>query len=441
MDQQKTAAPTEPGAPAASSRRRFRLRWVMIGVAAAALVLNYADRAALGVAGPDIIDDLGLTNFEFGLISAMFFLGYAPFCFVGGSLADKHGPRKVMAGAILVWSVFVAMTAVAAGFVSLLIVRVLFGVGEGPQGAVTTKLASNWFPQREMGRAVSIAQAGTPLGGAIGTPLVGSMIAVTGDWRLPFVVLAALGLLAGLGWWVVVRDSPDKHPWAAAVDVVDVQRGRIADVQVDAGVVPPVRHFLVKPLVLATAAAFFGYAWVLYTFLSWFPVYLSQEQGVDIKAIAFTATIPWVFGVLGYLVGGTITDKLAVAIGVPHRARSIVIIAGLVLTAVFLGCIAFVTSAGAAIALMSAVVFVLYLTGGQYFVTLTDVLPSSRVGAVTGFAHFIANLSGVFAPITVGWIVDNTASWGLTFGVSAGFALLGAAVMARWGLTRSALKI
>jgi ACS family hexuronate transporter-like MFS transporter len=419
--------------------RRFRLRWAIIGVASLVLMLNYADRAALGVAGPNIIEDLGLTNSEFGLISSMFFLGYAPFCFVGGSLSDKHGPRKVMAWAITIWSIFVGLTAVAVGFISLLVVRVLFGVGEGPQGAVTTKLASNWFPQREMGRAVSIAQAGTPLGGAIGTPFVGFLIASTGDWRVPFIVLAAVGLLAALGWWIVVRDSPDKHPWAAARDVVEVEKGRIVDV--DTADVPPVKTFLRKPLVIATAVAFFGYAWVLYTFLSWFPVYLSQEQGVNIKAIAITATIPWVFGVIGYLIGGAVTDKLAVVIGVPHRARSIVIVGGLALTAVLLCCIGFIHSAGAAVALMSAVVFVLYLTGGQYFVTLTDVIPKARIGAVTGFAHFIANLSGVFAPLSVGVIVDQTGSWALTFGVSAGFALMGALVMARWGLPKSAVQI
>lgn len=419
--------------------RRFRLRWAIIGVASLVLMLNYADRAAFGVAGPSIIEDLGLTNSEFGLISSMFFLGYAPFCFVGGTLADKHGPRKVMAWAIVIWSTFVGLTAVAVGFISLLVVRVLFGVGEGPQGAVTTKLASNWFPQREMGRAVSIAQAGTPLGGAIGTPLVGFLIASTGDWRVPFIVLAGIGLLAALGWWVVVRDSPDKHPWAAARDVVEVEKGRIVDV--DVADVPSVGTFLRKPLVIATAAAFFGYAWVLYTFLSWFPVYLNQEQGVNIKAIAVSATIPWVFGVIGYLIGGAVTDKLAVAIGVPHRARSIVIVAGLTLTAILLCCIGFIHNAGAAVALMSAVVFVLYLTGGQYFVTLTDVIPKPRIGAVTGFAHFVANLSGVLAPLSVGVIVDQTGSWALTFGVAAAFALMGALVMARWGLPKSAVEM
>jgi MFS transporter, ACS family, hexuronate transporter len=415
------------------SSRRFRLRWAIIGAAFVILVLNYADRAALGVAGPTMMKELDISKSQFGIITAAFFVGYAPFCFVGGHFADKFGPRRVMTFAAGLWSVCVALTGVALGFISLLLVRFGFGLGEGPQGAVTTKLASNWFPQREMGRAVAVAQAGTPLGGAIGTPLVAGLIAATGDWRIPFIVLGLFGFLITLGWWVVVRDSPEFHPWASLRDSTDITAGRIATVEDDTDA-PPVRKLIRRPLTLAVAAAFFGYSWVLYTFLSWFPVYLTEEKGVDIKGIALAGSVPWIFGVIGYLCGGTCGDWLAQKTSNPRRARAVIIVSGLVITAGLLCSTSLVSSAWGAVALMSTIVFTLYLTGGQYFVIITDTVPRSRVGSVAGFVHFIANLSGIFAPLLVGFLVDRTGSWNLVFGLSAAVAFTGAALLTVPGL-------
>jgi ACS family hexuronate transporter-like MFS transporter len=132
-----------PG-PCSPRSGRFQLRWLILGITALVLVLNYADRAALGVAGPRIIDDLGLTKSEFGLLSSIFFVGYAPFCFIGGWLSDRYGPRSIMGIAVGWWSIFTALTAAGAGFMSMLLLRFLFGFGEGPQGAVSRKTMRNW---------------------------------------------------------------------------------------------------------------------------------------------------------------------------------------------------------------------------------------------------------------------------------------------------------
>jgi ACS family hexuronate transporter-like MFS transporter len=407
------------------------------------LVLNYADRAALGVAGPRIIDDLGLTKSEFGLLSSIFFVGYAPFCFIGGWLSDRYGPRSIMGIAVGWWSIFTALTAAGAGFMSMLLLRFLFGFGEGPQGAVSTKTMRNWFPQREMGTAMGLTQGATPLGGVIGTPLVAGIIAVTGSWRVPFIILGILGVLCAIGWFAVVRDRPDLHTWAAQRDI-DEQREQIAPLAATGtneghGSEParPLREYLTTPLVLATAVAFFGYAWVLYTFLTWFPIYLVEQQGVDIKGLGFAGAVPWVFGVAGLIVGGVVTDRLGVRTGRPARARRLVIVGGLLVTAVLFSAISLVNTAGAAVALMAAVVFMLYITGAQYFAIIADVVPSQRLGGVMGFVHAIANLAGILAPAVVGFMVNDTGSWAATFVVSGAICVVGALTMAIFGRARA----
>ncbi|MGH8882336.1 MAG: MFS transporter, partial [Stackebrandtia sp.] len=259
----------------ATTRRRFRLRWVVLAMTALVLVLNYADRAALGVAGPHMIDELGLSASQFGLLSSAFFVGYVPFAFIGGWLSDRYGPRTIMGVAVAWWSLFTALTAAGINFVSLFIIRVLFGFGEGPQGSVSTKTMNNWFPQRQMGTAMGFTQGATPLGGAIGTPLVVGLLAWEG-WRAAFIVLGLLGALCTIGWFVIVRDRPDLHPWASKPDVTE-QHERISpeasDSAADPSRLPSIWHYIRKPIVWSTALAFFGYSWVLYTFLTWFPVY------------------------------------------------------------------------------------------------------------------------------------------------------------------------
>lgn len=420
---------------------RFRLRWVILAATAVVLVLNYADRAAFSVAGPHIIEELNLTETQFGLLASAFFFGYVPFAFIGGWLSDRYGPRSIMGIAIAWWSVFTALTGAGVNFAVMFVVRVLFGFGEGPQGSVGTKTMNNWFPQRQISTAMGLTQAATPLGGAIGTPVVVLLITVF-DWRVAFVALGVLGLFCTIGWFAIVRDTPEEHPWARLEDVVDRHQRLAAPIDTarntdeDSDDVPPMRHYFKNPLILATAVAFFGYAWVLYTFLTWFPVYLSDARGVAFKDLAISGSIPWVFGVIGLIAGGLVTDAIVRRNAKPIATRAWVIVVGLLVTAggfVMTGVVASTTSA---VMLMALVVFALYFTCAQYFAIVTDIVPGRRVGGVMGFVHSIANLAGILSPIVVGTIVERTDNWALTFGISAGICAVGALVLAVFSRAR-----
>ena len=436
-----SAEPAMPrtGEPAtstiASDPPRFRLRWAILGANFSVLALNYADRAAIGVAAPLIVKEFGFSKATFGLILSVFFFGYAPFCFIGGYASDKFGPRKVMGIAIAWWSLFTVATVAGFNFISFMIIRFLFGFGEGPQGSVTAKTMSNWFPDRELGRSLGISQAATPLGGAIGTPLVVWMIASTsGNWRAPFIVLGIFGLLVSVGWYAIVRDRPDLHPWITRGELNEIERGEMVQRQeTKAETAAGMRPYLRLPIVWSTAFAFFGYAWVLYTFLSWFPVYLVDVRGIDLKAVAVAGTVPWIAGVFGFIIGGMISDRIAIRTGRPAAARKMMIVGGLLVTGALFSGIAIVTTTLSSVILMSLVVFALYLTGAQYFALIGEIVPKVRLGGVAGFVHFIANLAGILAPVSVGFIVDRTGSWGLTFGVSGAICVAGALAMALFG--------
>jgi MFS transporter, ACS family, hexuronate transporter len=421
------------------TRRRFRYRWLVLGTDFLCLGLNYADRGAISVAAPFIIAEFGFSKAEFGVILSIFFFGYAPFNWIGGYLSDKIGPRLVMGTALAWWSAFTALTAAGAGFISFLIIRFLFGFGEGPQATVTAKAMSNWFPQRELGRALGAANSSTPLGAAVASPIVvGILEASHNNWRLAFIILGAIGLLFAVGWFVVVRDTPEQHPWVSRAERDEIVPHRAGGApnpgqERDA---PPVRRYLREPLVWSTGFAFFGYGWVLYTFLSWFPVYLLQAQHVSLSDLAWAGAVPWVVGFLGLIAGGLVTDWLARRTGRPPETRKWIIVVSLLITAILMGVSMTASSLAAAVVLMSGVLFFMYLTGAQYFAIIADLVPAVRYGGVVGFVHFVSNCAGIAAPFIVGLIVDQTHSWALTFGVAAGICAAGGLCMLAFGGTR-----
>ena len=184
-------------------------------------------------------------------------------------------------------------------------------------------------------------------------------------------------------------------------------------------------YYFKMPLILSTSFAFFGYAWVLYTFLTWFPIYLAQVRGVDLKGMAIVGAIPWVCGVIGLAAGGFITDFIVQRTRKPITARISVIIVGLTVTAVLFALIGVVETTAGAVTLMSIVVFALYVTCAQYFAVVSDIVPSQRLGGVMGFVHSIANLAGIISPVVVGTLIDKTGNWALIFVLSAVICIVG----------------
>jgi ACS family hexuronate transporter-like MFS transporter len=414
------------------------MRWFIVIINALLLGLNYGDRAAIGVGAPYIIKEFHFDNITWGIILSAFSFGYAPFCFVGGWTSDKFGPRKIMALACIWWSALTALTVVGFNFTTFFLQRLLFGFGEGPQGSVTTKTLGNWFPQRELGSAIAIANASTALGGAIATPfIVWLMVMTNGNWRIPFIVLGILGVLCAIGWSVIVRDKPEQHPWITAKELAHIQSGDLARTQefADDGSVPTVRQYLKSPLVWTIAIAFFGYSWVLFTFLSWFPTYLVQARHIDIKSLAISGSIPWLAGALGIVVGGLLTDWLGRKTGNTTRVRKNVIVVCLLGAGIAFAPSALATTVNSAVALMAVSCFLLYMTGAQYFAIIAEVVPTSRVGGVMGFVHFFANCAGIFAPSVVGAFVGLSHSWSAGFIIGAALAVIGALGLAIFGKT------
>jgi MFS transporter, ACS family, hexuronate transporter len=404
-----------------------RLRWIPVWMLFGGGMINYMDRSALSIAAPLIMKDLRLDTVQLGFIFSSFFAGYALFSFLGGYASDVFGPKRVFTVSMTVWSVFCGLTAAAVGFTSLFVVRVIFGFGEGPFSAAANKMVSNWFPRREIASAIGVANAGTPLGGALAGPVAG-WIAFTYGWRASFIALALIGLVWTALWVAIVVERPDAHPRLNETERAEIEsdRGQEAVQQKKL----PLTFYLRQPAVLVTGFAFFGYASILYFFLSWFPIYLTAAQHLSIRSMSFVNVIPWLFGSLGLCVSGLVCDFLFRKTGDALFARKLVLVTCLIVAGISVALTGLITGVVSAVSLMAIAVFFNYLSGTAYWAIIQDTVQGENVGGASGFIHLVANCAGIVGPAATGLIVHSTGAFTGAFLLAGGVAIIAALLVA-----------
>jgi MFS transporter, ACS family, hexuronate transporter len=414
--------------------RFYRHRRTILLMLTAAMIINYMDRSALAVAMPFITEDMHLTAVEKGIIFSSFSVGYALFNFVGGVLCDRFGPTRVFTYSMAWWSIICGLTAGAFNFWTLLIARALFGAGEGPVSTTANKVVSNWFPLQERARSVGINQAGGPLGGAISGPVVG-LLALQFGWRAAFVVIALIGLTWALIWRLVATDEPRDNRRVNAAELAEIEAGTQSADQPDPGAddvpaaaKPSMWQAILKPAILATAVSLFCYNYVLFFFLTWFPSYLVDAQGVSLQDMAFVTVLPWLVGAIGYVSGGYIIDAVFKRTGRRLFSRKVVLVSCLTVSAVCIGLTGFAESPTSAVTLMTIAVGFLMLAAPAYWTLIQDSAPKEYVGSAGGLMHGLANISGIVGPTITGFIVASSGYTG-AFVLAGALGVLGAAVV------------
>lgn len=415
--------------PSSRVKPRFRRhRRTILVMLTSAMVINYMDRSALAVAMPFITEDFHLTDVEKGIIFSSFSIGYALFNFLGGVLSDKFGSTKVMVVAMVFWSAMCGLTAGAFSFWSLLVLRVLFGVGEGPISTTANKVVNNWFPLAERARSVGISQAGGPLGGALSGPVVG-LLAITFGWRVAFVVIALIGVTWAWIWLLVATDKPSQNKHVSKEELAELSED-IADEPLADEPVESVSMWkaILRPAILATAVSLFCYNYILFFFLTWFPTYLVDAQGISLESMSFVTALPWIVGAAGYVGGGFLIDYIFQRTGKQFFSRKVVLVSCLTMSAVLVGVTGTATSATSAVTMMTLAVGFLMLAAPAYWTLIQDAAPKEYVGSAGGLMHGLANISGIVGPTITGFIVAGGGFAG-AFTLAGVLGVVGAAVI------------
>lgn len=372
--------------PGASEGRPLKMRWVMIGLAFFATVINYLDRQTLSVVAPELKKEFGMKDETYGMILSAFMLAYTVMNGVSGPLLDRIGTRLGYALCMVWWSTAGVLHALVTGPLTLGLCRFLLGMGEAGNWPAAVKVVSEWFPARERALASGIFNSGSAAGALLAPPLVAWLVLNWG-WPKAFLVVGASGYLWLVVWWLVYRT-----PEAVAGEVQE----RPA---------PPWRLLRTRFVGFFTLSkVFMDPVWYFYIF--WFPKYLSTVHGFTLADIGRTAWIPFVTADIGNLAGGALT-ALFIRLGVPiHRAPkiSVTIFALLMTAAIPAG---LTHNAAAAIALVSTATFGYtgYLANTLAFPA--DVFPKNMVGSIWGLASMGAGFGGMVFSWLSGRSIDR----------------------------------
>lgn len=310
----------------------------------------------------------------------------------------------------------------------MLVLRVLFGMAEGPICASANKMINGWFPKKQAATAVGFLSAGSPLGGAVAGPIVG-YLALAFGWRPAFMIIFAIGIVWMIAWFFIAANSPEKHKKVSQEELKLINKMKEEEVALETienQTTHSLGYYLKQPIILVTAFAFFCYNYILFFFLSWFPSYLVQQHHLDIKQMSLTTMIPWIVGFVGLALGGYISDKIFKLTGRLLLSRKIVLVVCLLMAAICVGLAGTVSSVVPAVLLMSVSIFFLYVTGAIYWAIIQDVVHKSRVGGASGFIHLIGSVSGIVGPIVTGYIVQSTGKFDSAFVLAGTIAALGA---------------
>lgn len=417
---------------ALTEQRPSRVRYIVLALTVAAYMITYMDRVVIAAAVPVIQRELGFSMVTMGWILASFRWGYALFQIPGGWLGDRIGPRRALALIVTWWSLFTSATALAWNAVSMAAFRFLFGVGEAGAFPIATRSLSRWMLPSERGFAQGVTHAGSRLGAALTPPVVVLLIAAYG-WRTPFFVFGALGILWAAVWFAYYRDTPEEHKSVNQAErelihsSLGGRRSR-TDRQVPWG------RILGSRTLWVLSAAYFCYAYCISVYLDWFPKYLNDHRGFDLKRMGLYASLPLLAGTLGDLAGGWASDLLARKTGNLKLARRAVAVGGFLAAAAFIVPAAVTESPTACVWYTCAAVFALELTVGVSWAVPLDI-GGDYAGSASAVMNTCGNIGGALSPALLAYLVRGY-DWEAPFLVSAALCVVAAALFWRVDATR-----
>lgn len=382
-------------------------------------LLLYIDRTCIQVAGDSIKRDLSLTDTQFGWILSIFTLGYALAQTPSGIIADRAGPRKLLAGVVALWSLLTALTAAGFNFISMMAVRFLFGAAEAGAFPGMARATLSWFPTRERGLVTGINFSASRLGGALALPLMVWLIDAAG-WRGSFVVLGALGVGFAVVWWWWFRDTPEEHASISAEEREHILANRQ---KVSAANTPHLRFskLVANHNVILLMGQYFCSNFTFFFCLSWLFKHVKDTYQLTASDAGLLAALPLLGGAAGNWFSGWLVDYLFKQHGLIVSRRLPAII-GFVLATVGLLASLKMSTALPAVFFLTIAVFGADMTLSPSWSACVDIGGRSS-GAVSGTMNMAGNI-GAFAtslafPYLLAWTGASTPFFFVAAGLNA----------------------
>jgi MFS family permease len=378
------------------------------------MLVNFADKIVVGLAGVPIMTELKLEPEQFGLLGSSFFFLFSIMAIVVGFLVNRVPTRWVLLVLALIWALAQFPMVGTVGFTTLLICRVILGAGEGPAASVAAHAVFKWFPDEKRTLPIAILTQGSAFGVILAVPALNWVI-VNHSWHYAFGALGVAGLMWVAAWLVLGKEGPLVPTAAMAANEPRI----------------PYFRLLTSRTFVGCVVATFGAYWALSLGLTWFTPFIVKGLGFSQQQAGFISILPWVFGAVIVLLTGWISQVMLARGYTTRGARGVLGAAPLIVGGVILATLPHVAP--------GALMIALYVVGtglcGSIYVVCAPMIgeftPVSQRGAVIAIYGALYTLAGILAPSVMGSVIQSSAT--LFDGYVTGFTI-NAVIMVASGL-------
>lgn len=341
-------------------------------------IINYLDKNSMSVALVPISKEYNLTTTQAGMVISTFFLAYAIMQLIGGYLTDRYGSKKVILVSLSFWSIFTIVTGFAWSFIALLVIRFIFGLGEGSFPTASSVTLAENFPKEQRGRAKGVLSASTAIGSILSAIIAAALIESVG-WKNMFVIFGVIGIIfTFLLWKYLPNRAPSKS---------ENKGEKVSYLKV-----------LKTKIVWLFLLIYFGMSMVNWGLSSWLPSYWVNARGLNLVEAGAVNMFPTACSLLGILISSWALDKLK-----PGKEKFIIILGAIIGIAALILIISAHTVTAAVIYLCFA-----YFGVGLISVVLAlplKYLPQSSMGSSVGIMYFGGQMAGTIAPTLIGYTI------------------------------------
>ena len=384
-----------------------RYRWVICALIFFATTINYVDRSVLGVLAPTLRAEIGWTDQHYGYISGAFTLAYAFGYLFAGWFIDKIGTRIGYTLYLAVWSIAAAAHGLARSAFHFGLARFCLGIGESGNFPAALKTVAEWFPQKERALATGIFNAGTNVG-AVVAPLVVPWIALNWHWQAAFVITGLIGLVWIVFWWPVYR-IPSEHKKLSQKELAYIESDP-PDPQIQIAW----SHLLPHAQTWAYSIGKFMIDAIWWFYLFWFPLFMNDRFGVDLKGIGLPLVTVYLLADVGSVFGGWLSSSLIGKGWTINAARkTAMLICALCILPVTMAPV--VNGEWLAVWLVGIAAAAHQGFSANLFTTASDMFPRKAVASVVGIGGFAGGMGGFLMNLGAGWLKQNTGSYLIMF--------------------------
>ncbi|MEZ0604308.1 MFS transporter [Paraburkholderia sp. IW21] len=366
-----------------------RKAWTIVVLVFLFMLINFADKAVVGLSSTVIIKELKLTHAQFGALGSAFFLLFSVSGVVIGFVSNRVSTKRIMLVMSVIWALALLPMAGTVSFIALFASRVVLGAAEGPAFPIALHAVYKWFGDKRRAVPTSVVACGAAFGAGVVAPLV-TWIIVHYSWHAAFAALAVAGLAWAIVWTAVGEDGPVGNSIADGVAAVPI----------------PYRDLILSRTALGVYLAGFAAYWMIALNIVWLANYLIKALHLSPSTAAWVIALPSVMQIVLAPCFAFISQQLTKRGYSSRLARGTFGCACVVGAGVAVACLPMLPLGPLKIFLIGlafSVGSVIFTLGSTL---IGEICPSSQRGAMLGITNSVHTLAGLIAPVAMGLIVD-----------------------------------